>query len=117
MIEGIETVYQQIADSIDESIHEPWSVAWMEGVFFTEHTSYSAEYQPQAGGPPKSFASGRNGRRAFERLRELFKNAGKPLWCRARFELHSNGKFNMNWNYEDCDQNGFARFDEQAELE
>ena len=64
MIEGIETVYQQIADSIDESIHEPWSVAWMEGVFFTEHTSYSAEYKPQAGGPPKSFASGRNGRRA-----------------------------------------------------
>ncbi|MBL8816783.1 MAG: hypothetical protein JNL58_12185 [Planctomyces sp.] len=46
----------------------------------------------------------------------LFKGAGKPLWGRASFELTSNGKFNMKWGYEDCDNDGYAIFDEAIEL-
>jgi hypothetical protein len=34
MIEGIETVYQQIADSIVEAIQEPWTTAKVEAIFF-----------------------------------------------------------------------------------
>lgn len=117
MMEGIEALYQQIAESIQQAIPEPWSVAWMEAIFFTEHISYFAEYIPDKGCMPKSFATGRLGRRAFEEMRELFRQSGKPLWCRVRFEIHSGGKFNMKWGYDDCDENGFARFDEQVELE
>lgn len=117
MIEGIEPIYQLIADSIQRTIPDSWATAWVEAIYFTEHISYSAEYTPSNGSAPKSFATERSGRRAFEQLREMFQNAGKPLWCGARFTIHSDGTFNMKWNYENCDGNGFARFDEKEEFE
>jgi hypothetical protein len=113
----MEALYRQIGESIQQAIPESWLSAWMDATFFTEHTSYYAEYTPSDGSVPKSFAPERSGRRAFEQLRELFRQAGKPLWCRARFEIQADGKFNMKWVYDDCDENGYARFDEQLELD
>jgi hypothetical protein len=115
MIEGIEPLYQQIADSIQDAIEEPWSSAWIDAIFYSEHTRYSGEYLVE-GGTPQSFPTTLEGERAFERIRELFIQAGKPVWCRARFEIHADGRFNMNWGYDDCDEHGYAIFDEEAEL-
>ncbi len=117
MVGGIEPFFQEIADSIQEAIQEPWSMASMEAIFFTEHISYIGEYQPSAGGTTKTFATLRAGRNAFVEIREKFRAAGKPLWGRARFEIQSDGNFKLNWGHDDCDENGFARFDEEAELE
>lgn len=117
MIDGIEPYYQQIAQALEDAIPEPWLTASVDAIFFSEANWYEAEYLPAQGGQPKSIGMGRGGQRAFEELREKFREAGKQVWGRARFELHSSGKFSMKWGYDDCDENGFARFDEESELQ
>src|SRR5215208_3561139 len=109
----METLYQEIAESMAERIFEPWVTAWMDAIFFPGSMFYSAEYAAPEGGKHKSFATDIVAERAFEQIRESFKRAGKPLWGRARFELHANGKFKMDFAYDDCDEKGFAKFDEE----
>jgi hypothetical protein len=48
-------------------------------------------------------------------MRILFVQAGKVPWGRARFEILSSGQFNLQLSYDDCDERGFARFDDEAE--
>ena len=119
MIEGIEPYYQTIADSIAEQVPGPWSMAWVDAVFFSEHICFTGVYVPRdatgAETKPKSFATDVPAEEAIEEIRELFRLAGEPVWGRAHFELRSDGGFNMTWSYEDCDENGCARFDEEAE--
>jgi hypothetical protein len=115
VIDGIEPLYQQIAESIQEAIPEPWAVAWIDAIFYSEHVFYSGEFAPTSENKPKSFATGRIGRKAFVAIREKFREAGRPLWCRARFEVFSDGRFKMNLGYVDCDEAGNAKFDEDAE--
>jgi hypothetical protein len=116
MIDGIEPLYRTIAESITATLQRPWATAWIDVIFFPDHVFYSGEFVAIENTPPKSFPTCVEGESAFEQLRELFKAARKPLWCRARFELHSDGRFKMNWGYDDCDADGFAHFDEQKEL-
>jgi hypothetical protein len=87
----------------------------MYAVFFPEHDFYSAEYVATVGTEPMSLKTQGRGRDAFDEIRELFKAAGKPLWGRAWFELHSDGKFKMDWSYDDYDADGFARFDPKVD--
>jgi len=111
MIEGIEGLYQQIADSIVEAIHEPWSVAKVEAIFYPDSITFEAEYVRQAGGLA-SFATTLGGDRAFRELRKKFKEAGQPVWGQACFELRADGSFDMKWGYDNCDDNGDTIFDE-----
>jgi hypothetical protein len=111
MIEGIETVYQQIADSIVEAIQEPWTTAKVEAIFFADSITFESEYTRKRGGVA-SFATLLRGDRAFRELRKKFKEAGQPVRGQACFVLHDNGKFNMTWGYENCDENGNTVFDE-----
>src|SRR5262249_19727714 len=83
MIPGIEPLYQELAESMLASIPEEWSTATFDVLFFSHSTVFEAEYTRQADGLARSFAPPRNGHRAFQRLRQLFKDAGKPLWGRA----------------------------------
>jgi hypothetical protein len=96
MIEGIEPFYRQIAESIQEAIPEPWESASLEVIFHPQSSTYDGEYFTTDNARPKSFGVELKLIRSFLGLRELFKNAGKPLWCRARFDLQSDGKFKMN---------------------
>jgi hypothetical protein len=89
----------------------------MSAVFYRDHIAFEGEYTAAEGGRAKSFATPEAAERGFEEIRELFRQAGKPVWGRARFELRSDGTFNMNWGYDDCDEDGYARFDEARELE
>lgn len=116
MIEGIEPLYQQIADSIQEAIPEEWATAKMEAVFFPDAIDYYGEYTRQADGISRGFATILSGERAFREIRKRFKDAGQPLWGRACFELDAGGKFNLKWGYDDCDEDGNAHFDEEEEL-
>lgn len=38
------------------------------------------------------------------------------MWGQAVFELQPDGKFKMNFGYENCDKSGDTHFDEEAEL-
>jgi hypothetical protein len=105
MIEGIEELYQIIADKTAEAIPPPWTLARIEAVFFSDSIDFFGEYWP-AQGNPRSLKVVRDVTRAFESARQKFKEAGQKAWGQATFELHSDGKFNMKWGYENCDENG-----------
>jgi len=116
MIEGIEPLYQEIAESINEAIQDEWDTAKMEAVFFCDAIDYYGEYTRKVNGVARGFQTILRGERAFRDLRKLFKDVGQPLWCKACFDLDENGKFNMKFEYDDCDDDGFARFDEIEQL-
>lgn len=116
MIQGIEVYYQQIADAISDAIPEDWATALMEVTFHDGSIDYHGEYTRSVDGVPRSFGTPRIARDAFKDIRSLFKQSGKPLWGSATFNLDSNGQFNMKWNYDDCDENGYARYDSEAWL-
>jgi hypothetical protein len=105
MIDGIEAIYQRIADARVKAIPLRWVSARSEATFFSDSIDFSGEYIPTKGSP-RSFKVGREITNAFEELRQRFKEAGKPLWGQAIFELQSDGKFNMKWGYDNCDENG-----------
>lgn len=116
MIQGIEPIYQRLADSITAAIPEDWSEAKYEAIFYPDSSVYEAEYVRQSDGVARSFPPTKDGPRAFRELRTLFKKAGQRAWGRAIFELRSDGSFNMKWGYDDCDANGDCRFDEDEEV-
>lgn len=111
MIEGIEEFYQRIADSIVDAISEEWSIATVEATFYPDGEDYYCEYVRAVDGVPRSFLPSCCREEVFRQLRQKFKKDQKPLWGSAKFELSSDGKFKMNWNYDDCDEQGYARWD------
>ncbi len=115
MIEGIEQFYQEVADSIQDAIPEEWVTARMEGVFYRDSILYLGEYTRKADGVARSFTTNEQGRSAFKGIRELFENAEQSLWGRAIFELNAEGKFDMKLVYDDCDEDGYAIYDEERE--
>ena len=88
----------------------------MEAIFYSGSSTYLGEYTRKADGKLRSFATASSGERGFRELRKKFKQAGKPLWGSACFEMQSSGRFNMKFGYEDCDENGDTRFDADEEL-
>lgn len=116
MIPGIEQFCQTIAGSMVETIPEEWSSALFDAVFYPDGVLYEAEYTRMADGVTRAFLPSAAGQRAFRELRKRFKEAGKPRWCRARFELQPDGHCDMRWGYDGCDENGFVVVDEEEEL-
>jgi len=116
MIDGIEPLYLVIAESIPQAIPEEWSTATMEVIFYPHSSTYVGEYTRKADGVPRDFETSHSAQRAFREIRKKFKEAGKPLWGRAWFELQPDGRFNMKWGYDNCDENGDTRFDKKEEF-
>ncbi|AMV29544.1 hypothetical protein VT84_34435 [Gemmata sp. SH-PL17] len=116
MIDGLEPLFQQIAGSMQAAIPEDWDAAQFEAIFYADGSTYEAEYTRKADGKAKSFQPSAGGSRAFRQLRERFRETGQPVWGRVSFELRSDGTFNVNWDYDNCDENGNKRFDEEGEL-
>lgn len=115
MIEGVEPLYQAIAESIQETIDDDWSSAIMEAIFYSESSTYIGEYTRSVDGKARSFPTSGKGSRAFRALRERFREEGKPLWGRARFDLRPDGTFDIQWIYDNCDENGDTIFDPEQE--
>ena len=111
MIEGIENIYERLADAITKAIPVAWSSARSEATFFSDNIDLSGEFVPVSGSP-RSFKVSRDITKAFEELRRKFKEAGQPLWGQASFELNADGKFNMKWGYDNCDANGDTNWNE-----
>jgi len=115
MIEGLEPLYQRIAESIEEAISDEWATAQMEAIFFRDGIDYLGEYIRKTDGVARGYPTSPNGESAFRELRECFEKSGQPLWGRACFELNADGNFNMKWDYDNCDENGYFRSDEEVE--
>ncbi|WP_158264980.1 immunity protein YezG family protein [Blastopirellula marina] len=113
MIDGIEAIYQRIADGVVEQLPEDWKSARVDAVFYPESSEYVGEYETPSG-KCLDFGVTREVGRAFRELRRKFQESGKSLWGQAAFELHSDGKFAMKWGYDNCDENGNTIWDEQA---
>lgn len=116
MIESIEAYYQIIGDAIEEAISDEWTTAIMEGIFYPDSSTYFGEYIRKADNKSVDFGTPRNAERAFRDLRKKFKESGSKVWGRATFELHSDGRFNMKWGYENSDENGDTIFNENDEI-
>ena len=116
MIDGIESFYRRIAKSITEAIQEDWVTAKMDAIFYSDGSTYFGEYVSEADGKARDFGTTSDGEREFRSLREEFSQTGQPLWGQACFELRSDGKFSMQFGYNNCDQNGDTNFDEEEEL-
>jgi len=116
MIEGLQPLYLQIAESIQGSIEDEWSEAKIDAIFYDGSITYFGEYKRVVDGKSRGFATQSSGERAFRQIRKLFKEAGKPLWGQATFLLYPDGRFNMKWGYDSCDSNGNTIFDEDAVL-
>jgi hypothetical protein len=116
MLDGIEMLYQEIAESIQGAIPEEWTRARMDVIFYSDGSTYEGEYIRKADGKLRGFATSPSGERAFRELRRMFKESDKALWGQASFELHPDGKFKMKWGYDNCDENGDTIFNEEEEL-
>jgi len=112
MIEGLEQLYERIAKLIQEAIPEDWAMAKLEAVFYSDMSECIGEYTRASDGAARSFATGLAGQRAFRELRQRFKEAGQPLWGGAVFELSPDGKFNVKWIYDNCDEHGDTLWNE-----
>jgi hypothetical protein len=118
MIDGIEQLYQEIAESMVLSLDEiEWTSARFEVIYYPGCSVYEAEYTRKVDGKARSLSVFSSGIKAFDRLRQLFKDAGKPLWGRACFELSPSGQFHVTWGYDGCDADGNAIFDADLEFE
>src|SRR5216683_6361994 len=117
MIDGIGPFYQRIADGINSALPDVWRLAWMDAIVYDGSVSYYGSYLVGNEELCTDFETNRDAQRAFREMRTLWVKAGKVPWCRARFNLFSTGKFNLQLSYDDSDENGFARFDEDADME
>ena len=115
MIQGIEDYYEKLATEIENSIDDEWTSAELEAVFFSDSSTYLGEYHGKEDGKLASFEVPLSTVRIFRELRTLVRESGKPVWGGVVFSLINSGKFTMNWNYENCDENGDTIFDEEAE--
>ena len=50
MIDGVEAFYEQIANSMIETIPEEWSTASFQAIFYPDGSVYEAEYIRKADG-------------------------------------------------------------------
>lgn len=105
MIDGIEMIYQQIADEMVSDLPAGWRQAKIDAVYYPEGADYDGEYITEAG-KERSGGVTIKATQVFDELRRKFKDAGHRVWGRATFELHSDGAFNMKWDYDNCDENG-----------
>jgi hypothetical protein len=116
MIDGIESYYQRIANSITECIPEEWSVATLHAMFYEDGSTYEAEYARQKDGKAIGLATSSDGSRAIRDMRKAFRLAGQPVWGQLLFVLRADGTFNCKWSYEGCDANGDLPFDEEEKI-
>ena len=112
MIDGLEPFYQRIAESIQAAVRGQWTSARMDAIFYDDSILYFGEYLSATDGLPRDFETSSAAERAFEAIRRRFKETGQPLWGQACFVLQSDGKFNVKWGYENCDEQGNTKFDE-----
>jgi hypothetical protein len=105
MIPGIEEHYQRIADALVATLPEGWRSVTVTAVFYADSISWYPE-SVTASGKLESVDCNRDLRWAFQDFRQAFREAGKLAWGEVVFTMHADGTINVQFKYENCDENG-----------
>lgn len=95
----IETLYQQIGQSINAKIPETWVSARLVVEFKPGVISIQGYYLPIQAENEKVFLVGPQLTKLFDELRTQLLLAGQPEWNKASFELKLNGTFEIKFDY------------------
>ena len=109
MTEELDALYSQVGSAIAKTVPDGWTSAWVQIVFFRQSTLSSGQYIT-ADGTSRAIEIGPDVEAAFSAMRTLFRANHKPVWTRARLDLTPDGKFDVQWFYDPCDENGDAYY-------
>lgn len=104
MARAIETVYQEIAEAIDEALDGPWVQAWINMTFDEDSGEFEFQYRPTPGAPPVSFARAIEPKATelflrFSELKDAFDKTSKKPVRGAKFTMEKSGKFKIEFSY------------------
>lgn len=109
MVPGIEVFYQRLADSLVSVAPRIWESLKAESTFYESTTRHCCECV--IGGKAKSVQTPSDWDEILRELRELFKKNDKRVWGQTVFSLTNSGEFNMDWGYDEVDEEGYTKFD------
>lgn len=99
MTKSLESLYQQIGETIASVIGEEWSSAWVSIEIAEGVTSFEGGYLSSKEKQKKSFRVNRDLATLLRDLHTSTREAGQAEWNKAVFELFPDGKFRLSYEY------------------
>ena len=112
MFEGVEEHFRKLAEISEAAIPEDWTRFCIESEHYDGFSQQYCEYYRKSDGKERTFDSNHLTGCILE-LRSLFQKADKPLGGRFVFEVHEDGKFNLDFDYENCTESAHLVYDEE----
>ncbi len=101
MSQSLEQIYQSIAKHIIQSIDDQWTSAWITVEVAEENVFSLNGYYCSPNSETNSFRIHPVIPHLFMEIRKKIKKECSNAWNHARFELQSDGNFNLHFDYED----------------
>src|SRR4051812_32996458 len=114
MIPGIEQHFDRIIAAMRVGLPDGWTSAEFNARFFPAAAVFEAEYV-SPDGTAANYQPDADGEAAVRDLRQLFRQAGQPVWSEAWFILPAEGSLKLRFSRVGCDANGDLPYDEAAE--
>ena len=100
MTEDLETLYNEIANDINDAIEDQWKKAWLEVEMEDDNGELTGKYIDNDSNE-KYFECEYETYKRFRQLWENYKSLEKGPWDRAIFTLTPNGEFTIDFEYND----------------
>jgi hypothetical protein len=97
----LESLYQQIVQTIDQSIPERWQSASVDILIQDTVVTASGTYIAQRDCAEHSFPVVGSLNRMFMEMRQIIKKDNQNLWSTAHFTVNNKGKFTVEFGYSD----------------
>lgn len=114
MNEKIESLYQQIADVLYDNIPADFKKAWISVEMQEDFGSTGVYYQSA----DNQFHFAMPHDALFDLFNEMwleYRNIGQQLWTSATFMIDPQGKFSIDFGYEDIFNDGSTRSDREED--
>jgi hypothetical protein len=114
MIEGLEPLYQELADQAAMTLPDGWQKLRIEAVFYAEEeVDYWFGYIARDGnlgglGITSELCEVLRG------IRAKFHESNQPVFGQVVFSLTNDGKFSLDLGYDNCDENGDTIYSSEA---
>ena len=99
MTQEVEAILKEIGQYIARTIQDPWDRAWIEVEFQPGVIAAEGRYTATGVAKAHSFLVGGNVARRFARLRQLVKKDEVTIWEKARYTVHPDGEFRIDFDY------------------
>lgn len=96
----VNTIYNQIAQNIVNSIQEPWDEAFINFSYFGDSAKYQGKYATLLNKELKDFKVGYNSYVLFKELHNITTEDSENKWNKAKFTLKRNGEFNIDFEWD-----------------